>query len=133
MVCAMRYTFADIDKSNVRALDKYIKTIISNTKSHFVIREEKRLHNELFLEDLDVVFKRSSHEKYDGKYSYINHNDVCYSIEDIELFNVLMQLSELERDIILYNVFEGYKINEVARKKDVSDKTIRKYKNLALK
>lgn len=133
MVCDMRYSFVDIDKSNVMALDKYIKTIIINTKSHFTVREEKILHNELFLEDLDVVFQTSCHEKYDGKYSYIYHNDVCKSIEDIELFNVLMQLSELERDIIFYNVFEGYKINEIARKKGVSDKTIRKYKNLALK
>lgn len=87
----------------------------------------------MFLEDLDVVFQTSSDEKYDGKYSCMYHNDVCYSIEDMELFNVLMQLSELERDIIIYNVFGGYKINEIARKKGVSDRTIRKYKNVALK
>ena len=51
----------------------------------------------------------------------------------MEVFNVLMQLSELERDIIVYNVFEGYKINEIARIKGLSDKTIRKYRNLAFK
>ena len=53
------------------------------------------------------------------------------SIEDFELFSFSLQLSELERDIIIYNVFQGYRINEIAQIKGLTDKTIRKYKKLA--
>ena len=34
MVNAIQYNFSDIDISNIGALDKYIKTVIVNTKKH---------------------------------------------------------------------------------------------------
>ncbi len=50
----------------------------------------------MFLEDLDRIFQTSSQEMFDDKYFSIYNNDVCHLIEDIELFNVLIQLFGFE-------------------------------------
>lgn len=122
MVNAMQYTFSDIDTNNIGALDKYIKTIIVNTKKHYVNDEDAIKSNELFFDDFNRVFSADQVKKY----------DVLTSVEDYDLTYLLLHLSELERDIIIYNIFEGYKITEIAQIKGLTDKTIRKHRKLAL-
>lgn len=121
------YTFCDIDNSNIRALDKYIKTVIVNTKKRFTIKENIVSNNELFLEDMvnDSGLVNSMTNNYNG--SCLEYDNILFAIENFEF---LMQLSKNERDII-YKLLEGYKIIEIAQMKGLSEKTIRKYRNLA--
>ena len=131
MVKASTYSFSDIDESDIYALDKYIKTIIVNVKKHFTIKEDVIFNNEFYIDDLDNLLQTKSSVKHDYRHTYLGYGDGLNSIEDFELFSFLLQLSELERDIIIYNVFQGYRINEIAQIKGLTDKTIRKYKKLA--
>lgn len=125
----LQYSLFDIDKTNVRALDKYIKTLIVNAKIRYDKKQAGIYCNELFVDDFEKVFLTQTIDEYTQD-TYPAFAGA--SIYEVELLNDLNFLSELERDIIIYNIFNGYNIKEIAKKKGLTDRTIRKYKKSAL-
>ena len=132
MVDMIQYTSFDIDSSNVKALDKYLKTIIVNTKKRFLTKESILSSNEIFLEDIIKNSEIENSTIYYIKAPYLRIASVTHDFDNIESIDLLMQLSEIERDII-FSLLKGYKINEIAKMKGLSDKTIRKYRDIAVK
>ena len=63
---------------------------------------------------------------------YLRIASVKHDFDNIESIDLFIQLSEIERDII-FSLLKGYKINEIAKMKGLSDKTIRKYRDIAVK
>lgn len=131
-----RLFIEDITYESIVFCDMYIKKVITNAKRKFyrakkniekygiVIVQYDDNENELqyYDENLHNIFS-----------TYITVNEIPIPVHNAKLAEALLNLSDVQRDILLRNIVLGDSLTSIALEYGVSTQMISKYKNKALK
>ncbi len=130
-----RFTASNIDKEIKDTADKYIKTVLINTKRSYYrvlckiersgirIYELERFESNLFCEDRGFC-------EIDTECFMIDRESII--LEKSELTEALLSLTKLQLEILLKSVLSDKSQGEIAAEYGITTRMVRKHKLIAL-
>ena len=120
----------------IEYIDKYLKTIISNTQRRFCKDQQKAQKYDIIFVELEkfqenLYFIDSDLEEVNcGHIEFANNN---ISIQQIELEEAISQLTAKQKNVLIKNVLFEIPLYQIAKEMGISTRMAEKHKSLALK
>lgn len=131
----MKLYIEDITSEHIEFCDKYIKKVITNAKCRFY-RPKMRIDK---YDILFVGFDECEEDLiYDEDFekvctTHITINDIPIPVHDPDLAEALLDLTEVQRMVVLRSIVLGDKLADIAKEIGVSVQMISKHKIKALR
>lgn len=129
------FVLDNINEDLLHTADKYIKKVIINTRNTY-LRKKLKLKNSgiifLSVETLDEI--PSEENNFIDKYCcYIKECDVSIPVENPQLAEALLSLTEKQRSVLLRHVVLKIPISKIALSMGISQRMAELHKQRALK
>lgn len=130
-----RFSLADIHIEVINTADRYMKTVLINTKNRYfrVLRKLERNGITVFeLEryETNLTYEENGFKEIDSECFMVGNEPIL--IEKSELTDALLCLTPLQLQILLKNVLLEKSHDELAAEYGVTKRMIRKHKHIAL-
>lgn len=132
---SIRLFIEDITNEHIEFCDMYIKKVITNAKRKFYRPKTKIEKYQIVFVGLDTCEDEISYE--DSAFeeiftTYITVNDIPIPVYNPDLAKALLELTEIQRMVVLRNIVLGDRLSDIADEIGVSVQMISKHKIKAL-
>ena len=126
----------DITLEHIEFCDKYLKKVITNAKKRFYRPQMQIKKYGIVFVGIDTYAHKLlvAEEGYEEVFTtYVTINDIQIPVHNQNLAEILLELSDTQRMVLLRTVVLGDKLTDIAKEIGVSVPMVAKYKKKALK
>lgn len=131
----IKFFIEDITFEKIDFCDNYIKKVITNAKRRFYRSKAYVEGRRMIIVEYDSVLERLPFEEkgFDEIFTtYITVNDILIPVHNPDLAEILLELPEVQRMIVLRTIVLGEKLTDIAKELGVSVPMITKHRKKAL-
>lgn len=131
----IKFFIEDITFEMIDFCDRYIKKVITNAKHRFYRSKSYIGGHGLIIVDFDSAINQIPFEEkgFDEIFTtYITINDIPIPVHNPDLAEILLELPEVQRMIVLRTIVLGEKLTDIAKELGVSVPMVTKHRKKAL-
>lgn len=131
----LRISIDDITIEQIDFCDRYIKKVITNAKRYSYREKVKIRKYNIIICDLESQLKHLQFEEEGFIEIFTTNimvNKTIIPLYDLDLAEVILKLSKIQRETVLRNIVLEDKLTDIARERGVSVTMISKHKKKAL-
>lgn len=129
-----RLSISDINEDLLQFADMYLKKVIINAKHHYY-REKSLMkkHGIVFVDFETFAEEMGREENYESVLChYIEIKGYCIPVYNSQLATALMELTEVQRSVLIQNVVLDVTLKQIACDLNISERMVRKHKHNAV-
>ena len=132
----IKFFINDLTSDHIDFCDNYIKKVITNSKITFYRMKAERKKFDVFVFSLEECSDEipCNDDGFEELFTtYITVNDIPIPVHNVDLAEILLELPEVQREVVLRNMILFQTQKEIAADMGISFQMVSKYKKKALK
>ena len=129
------FSISDINDDLIQYVDRYLKKVIINANHHYYHENSQMKKHGIVFVDLETLTNTLGKEDEDLESifcQYIEVQGFHVPVYNTELAMALLDLTEMQRTILIQNVVLNITLKQIAQEIKISERMVRKHKHNAI-